>query len=318
MLVTEMSINKNMRPMIDARGRTFSEPYRAEFQYGGRPNFKALSSSRWDLNCYKLIDVLSTAIKKIFDSSYGNIRGVRDLKQKGINIKLLENPNLIYPDEEENRSVEDSCDMYKLNFMISVKDLRKSSILKGISNAALYDTIEKASTCKINIPYGFMSKKPDGSYGYITYRYDGYQTLFKAERLLGQVSNDGKYYNSCYNFTFNTPIGFLFVHNIFCGGWCKIDFDFYSLSRYANILYRMQFLPYTDIVRNLKVDSTLKSLGITSSNPTIRKKTFFRIINELRDSNFIDIISVSDIMVEAKTSSGKKRQNKVVPFSKSI
>jgi len=320
-LYTERNINEQLRPMINARGRSFSDPYIAEFYMTSYPEFKAPSDVRWDLNCYKLIDFLTTSIKLIFDKGFGEVSSPYDEKLSGN--KLLNDPRLVHAIKNElEGGISITSSIYKNIFIdVSMKRIGRSSIFKNVSNHVIHETILKASSFRLNIPYKFYSKKEDGNYGFVKFRFEGFDKFFNVIIIDGPEGKDGKLYHKRYRFTFDTVLGTLFVHNILCSGWSRLDDnfrdDFYNLSRYANILFRMRFLPFNEKpLITLKMDEVLASLGITSTNNHIRKKKFFDLINELRDSNFIDIVSIKDNVVEATRSTHKKKQKKIIPITR--
>jgi len=321
MIVSERSINLQMRPMVDGRGRSFNinntNMYAPDFIPSCR-GFTARSDSRWDYNCYRLIDYISSVIKKRIYIDYGNIRDAYDKRLEFL--PLLKDPLLVY---NFNRDLElglgtSSVPLYtRFSFTSTVKDIRNSPIFKGINNSELYTAIDKASSCKINVKYQYKVIKDNKSkYSEFDYSSDFiFYNLFNVEQLLGPQSKDGKYYNRSYKFSFDTPLGCLFIHNMLCAGWCKIDDHFYELSKYANFLFRINFLPFNNIPIKLSIQKTLKSLGITEKTPSVRKKKFFKFLNELRDFKFIDVTSVDgDEVICARTKKRKKKTADVIPI----
>lgn len=287
-IVSEICLNKKMRPMINSKGKIFPPVYTIG---ENEKTFSAPGDSRWDYNCYRLMDFFASKIKQGYDRTFGEIKSVTDPFLS--NNMLLVNPSLINTLKTElesyNNGNKTNNSLLTVTINASVKEMRNHECLQGISNYQLHETIKKASDCKVNMIYDFKTIK-DNKGVFDHYKYDGFDNFFSFEKIQGEAASNGKFYQTTYKFYFNTIIGYLFTHNILCAGWCVIEPPFYRLSPLSNILFRMEFLPFTNNIKRILIqDTVLNSLGIIEKGKSVRKRIFRRIVEELTDYNLIDI-----------------------------
>ena len=319
-IVTERSINLQMRPMINARGKVFPPIYKI-FNSAGHENFTATGESRWDYNCYRLMDFLASKIKENVDKKIGEIFSATDSRLSELQIEILSNPDKVYSLKEKLDSYKKGADVKLIVVSVTQstpREMLNSKCLEGIDRLNLDSTILKASSCKVNIPFEFKTII-DKKSKFVPFVYKNFDSFFTFEKISGEMSSDGKYYRPTYKFNFDTVLGYLFIHNIICAGCCKIEEPFYKLSNYANILFRMKFLPYSNYIKRvLYMDDILTSLNIKEPNKRWRKQFFYRLINELRDFGLITISSITDDVVICYRSKSKKveKENKVIPFER--
>lgn len=302
-IISERGINIHFYPVVLLKGRKLKGDY---VRYKNKKvDFIADEGSRWDYNCYRLMDFLSTCVREIFDQTcidqLGQIIKTADHPTLQTCAVLLHSPRRTidldrsYP--ADNQYVEDMRKFYSIEVQRPVREILKAPSLKGIHASQLRQTIEKAASCRVKVNYQFKSQSDKEIGGHRPFDFKNkycnfdadFTTLFKYEYIPGKQSTDGKHYNAEYKFMFGSILGGIFIHNIVTGGYSLIDESFYNLSKYANILFRMFLLNYTDQKTIIDMNTALHRLGFTNSNPTEQKNYFTKLINELFSARLISL-----------------------------
>ncbi len=302
-IISERGINIHFYPIVSLKGRKLEGDY---VRYKNKKiDFIAEEGSRWDYNCYRLMDFLSTCVREVFDQTcidqLGEIIKTADHPTLQTCAVLLHSPNRTI-DLDRNYSadtkyIEEMRKFYSMGLRIPVRELLKAPSLKGIHASHLRKTIEKTSSCRVKVNYQFKSQSDKEINGYRLFDFknkycnfnDDFTNLFDYEYVPGKQSMDGKHYNAEYKFKFGSVLAGIFVHNIVTGGYSLIDESFYNLSKYANILFRMFLLNYTDQKTIIDMNTATHRLGFTNSNPTERKNYFIKLINELFSAGLISL-----------------------------
>lgn len=266
-------------------------------------DFIIYEGSKWDLNCYNLVDILSTKIRKKFENSIkrlwnASINGPYDsrlppyfpLCSQPERIKQLE-PDYEDKDNPDVKELKHSCN---LKISIPITEISNSIPFKHSNNNVIRKTIEIISTClmrvicRVNIQ---LQNKKNFTFQH-KYQMKTPTTLFKYEYIEGIEGKDKRYYGSKYRFIFDGVLGSIFINNIGTGAYNLIEFpeDFYNLSKYANLLFRkfLLHLDHTPVI-NLERDIVLSYIGIYDKEPYQQKRRFKLIIEELQDLKFINI-----------------------------
>lgn len=322
MILSERGINIHFYPIVGARGKDLSKDY---IRYkNGNIDFIAKEGSRWDYNCYRLMDFLSTKIRERFDQiclrQMGKIIKHDDLLNLH-NAILLHSPNRLQELDPRNicnnSQTKEMREFYSSDFEVSIKEMLKSPCFQGLDGYAIKKIIKKASDCSVKVNWYFKSESKIKE-GYTSYDFkhtysnlDGeFDQLFNFEFKEGVRGKDGKSYSNICNFKFDTILSSIFIHNIVTGGYSLIEEPFYSLSRYANILFRMFILNYTNQRTILDMNTVTHRLGLIYSNPSALKKRFTNLILELYEHRLISLeeteINGSCIRYVVKRKNNKK------------
>jgi len=265
--------------------------------------FEALEGSQWDLNCYILMDLIATHIRKIFvdryQRTYGDIPSRSTAHHMTENCPYLSRPDLldIYQKEIESPGhYAPEITQYAISFDIFPSNYLEQPQLKSWNHKTLKDTLEKITSCKVKCNYQFKSESSEHINGIRkhdfnhAYQMNTFESLFEYNVILGKRSPDNKRYGSYYQLNFNTPLSSVFVHNIYTCAYTLIDQEIYSLSKSAQLLYRKRFLPWSGKYKTtLKQNTVINDLCINNKNKTELRKKFNNIIDELYDLKFISI-----------------------------
>jgi len=299
--ICERGINIHFYPMVDTRWHKLTGKYIRKI--GKKTVFIAQDGSRWDLNCFKFMDFLSTYIKADWDVECSGLfddiimSPYTDLIH---NLPLFGKHTNVY--EINNRRRYSAFGIYQREYEISFKDIKKSESCVGFSKHHILDVLEKIANCKIKTVYAIYSegnKVIDGKRRASWENKfsnmnddDSFQSIFDYELVEGTVGKDGKTYCNKVIIKFSSQLGAIFLHNVFSTGYCRIDKSLYSLSKNAQILYRKRYLPYTTAATKvvLNHDILFHMLGLNVKNVTIAKRTFNNVIEELVDSKMIKIV----------------------------
>lgn len=301
MIISERGINIHLYPVVGSKGKDLARDY---IRYkNGNIDFIAEKGSRWSYDCYRLMDFLSTKIRERFDQfcikETGKIIKHGDLFNLQSAI-LLHSPNRVKELDPslicDNSHTKEMREFYNSEFKISIKEMLKSPCLKGLDGHIIKKVIKKASECNVKVNWFFKSESKIKE-GYINYDFknkysnidDQFDRLFKFEFIEGTKGKDGKSYSNVCNFKFDTILSGIFIHNIITGGYSLIEEPFYSLSKYANILFRMFLLNYTNQKTTLDVNTVVHRLGFIYSNPSALKKKFINLVQELYDYGLITL-----------------------------
>lgn len=296
--ICERGINKHFFPIVDTRW--FKHEGKVAKKVGNKTVFVAEENSRWDLNCFKFMDFLSTYIKAEWDDEcneeYNDI--IMDPYTDIIyNLPLYKIENI---NEMGKRSF-NPFTVYTRSYTIPLKLISKSVNCKGFNKEQIFNILEKISNCRIKTHYEIYSEGHTITDGRrrATWKntfsnmseVDHFQSLFDYEIIEGNVGKNGKVYNYKIKIDFRSQIGAAFIHNVFSTGYCRINESLYKLSRNAQILYRKRYLPYTSVVRRvvLNREKVFDMLGLNINNYTVAIKTFKLITEELADNNLIKI-----------------------------
>lgn len=298
--------------------------------------FVAKENSRWDLNCYKVMDYFSSEIRIKFNqwfiSRFGRICKNSYDPLISTSCVYLSRPDRIdeYNEEQNRPGFAQDLRVYNLTIERTTFQLLKSPFLKKMSSKTLKETLRKISTCHASCNYQILSegstirggiRTHDFSHSYKMIDRGIFDTLFNYELIKGKIGKDNILYGSIHKIYFNTPLGSIFLHNIYTGGY-NVIFDlekFYSLSKYAQLLYRKRFFSWSKLNKIiLRSDKVMNDLSFNKSNTTDLKKKFQLIVEELVDNEFIEAqkIKPDGKILRFECSTKKQKIRKVLPFQK--
>jgi len=322
-IISERGINVHFYPMQSDRWNKLNGKYIRN--KNRKPVFIAQENSRWDLNCFKFMDFLSSYVKKEWDiycfEGYGET--VLNVNSELMNIiPLFRNYSKIY--EFGKTTKFNALDMYKCEYIIPIKTITSFPSCKKMNINHIRDVLNKISSCKVKSEYAIYSedsiKQPTWQNLFSNLNdTDSFQSFFDFE-IMSSKGKNGKEYNTIIKIKFNSQLGAIFLHNIYSTGYCRITEPFYNLSKNAQILYRKRFLPYTKAAQKvyLNMDPVFHILGLTNtSNKTVALKTFNSIIEELVDFKLIKICEIvnSESIIVSKNIN-KKKKSEIIDISK--
>ncbi len=327
-IIAERGVCVNIFPMVEARGKKFEGDYIIKRQ--GKPIFIGHENSRWDYNCYRVMDFVASKIREDFDNYCYQKFGEKNIPLSNFpQFFLISRPDMIdnvYRDDLNN-IMKNERNIYSVEFNINFNDMMKSDCLKGLQPYIIKDTLQKINNFKFKTNYKIKTesnvKTTDGislldfSKG-ISNLNNNFTSFIKIKDSSYNLGVNNKKYNRKLNFCLGPMYGcseftVAFMHNIFTGGYnvIKNPKKFYSLSKYANILYRLRFFQFNNIKTVLKFTNVMNELGLSMNNITNSKKKFIQIIEDLADNKFIYIMDSgkdgNDIIYNVSTAKPKKK-----------
>jgi len=298
--------------MVEARGKKFEGDYIIKRQ--GHPIFIGHEDSRWDYNCYRVMDFIASKIREDFDEYCYKKWGKRNVSLNLTNLPLVVRPDItseLFNEELKTLvNIREIRQTYSYKISVSYKELINHQCLKGLQLFQLQEVIQKIKNFKFKTDYKIKSesniRNTDGTprLGFsngISNINTNFSTIINIRETEYKLGVNNKKYNQKLEFElgpdYNASIfSIAFFHNIMSGGYQVINKpkQFYSLSKYAHILYRLRFLQFSKIRAYIKFSIIMKQLGLSTKNITNSKKKFKQIIEELSDNKLIYINEITE------------------------
>ncbi len=332
-LVTERGINYHFYHIIKSKGNKLTEDYIK--RRNDEIIFISKKGCSWDYNCYCLMDYFASMYKEAFDKYWLDHGGpVTSFFDDRLNLFLfMQNGDYITELQRdfENPGHLKSIRMDKLrlaycpSFKKSIREMLKHPSLKHLDSKLLKQTIEKAASFMVKIRFEYISKRINKKGDLIfdfSKSFNGvnsdFTNVFNYKSKIIKVGKNNKIYNTEYEFTFDTILGALFIHNLSCQTFTYLDESFYSISKYAHLLYRKRYLSWKTMTTTLRMDTVLSDLCLQNKNYYEARKKFISIVEELVDNNLINIqkMSPEGKVIKYRTSKVEKSedQGKVIDF----
>lgn len=176
---------------------------------------------------------------------------------------------------------------------IQVINFSDKEIKKLIPNFKKYtslnflDMITKMSECKffMNYPIRIFNNSKYENINYNNYTISS--NFFRLVEVKEIKNSDGKVNNREYTISFDTILGYIFVQNTISCYHDLLPINFYDMSEYSQLFYRMLIVPYFNDVKNPISLNEIKTKMVFKSHYENRK-VVKNIFDELIDFKFVE------------------------------
>lgn len=288
-IVTERGYNIHIFPVVNRRGKK-------EEEYVIKNLFRVNKYSKWNYNCYRIMDFISTELRSKVEIEMNKIYGEIIIDPEHPFFQNL--PYLINPKNKLNKQFLGLNNFYDFTIKRDIKQILNHPCIKGMSLNSLNKSLDMVNNFEFEVKgyslYGYNDNKYDYSYKYSNWGKRSEKFVDINENFECVENKKNKKRKIIFK---NTGIfSNILNHNVITRGYCDIKEPFYSLSKYANILYRHNFLSYPNRTTTLNSKTTSEFLGSSINEELHKNKINQRIeylLNELQDNNLITILSKS-------------------------
>lgn len=313
-LAAERHMNKNIFPIMSLKGKEIGYPFIKKYKdrkmrcTGGKLGPKNMM----------IMDVLGTYVMhSIYSKSDdGSINfssripternmHVKQYSHAGISFKILKYiipilgqhrdgciPNYLYCENALPSSIDRIYGRIKRPLKIQIKDSylkEQLTFLKEYSSKELHDLIKSTGECALEMTYPirFFDGKNYQNFFFINNGIPS--TLYRLLNVnVAKTSKNGHILDREYEIMFDTFLGYYFTQNCTSCYTDLIPEKFYSLSDYAQLLYRFLILPYYGKAKNpLNLEEIRYRLDLKTRDTYMARKVVRRILEELEAHEFI-------------------------------
>ena len=243
-----------------------------------------VSGQTWGAEEYMIIDVISDIIRIVM---YGNRRP--KATEINNNLKLLYAKGKF--DREEKRALVE-FPMHKLPAISYARIVTRYPFIRKYGPKKFYKIVEKVSNIRLICEYRYKVVETTYVADKAGEKYREKKEVLKyhyrpkiSENIFAfDYSQEGL----TYSFRFGAGLSVLFCNNIVAAEWEWLPFEFYSLSKNAQNLYRKYLLVKkrgTEV--RIDVARMARTLKLTTPNQTAQRKALGRYLEELADQGFI-------------------------------
>ncbi len=274
-LAMDRSLNYVIYPVVPAKGRRVNFPLNIKTCR----NTNYIINGYWDAKCMMLMDLISTKILKIiygfkipshneFLSNYSDVLLNLEQVKKAIKTKITEDlvPKTIMTDD----------------------DIRLSSdLFINMTSNEINEIIGKASACRftLNYPIKIIDREAK-CFNYFDLKIDNDYLLNSKSEIL-QTSKDGRILKIKYTLSFDNNFGFFYSYNIKVSNITWVKEEFYRMSDYAQLLYRLLIMNRKPGVIELPINEIITRLNFQNKNIPHMKPKIEEILIELKNNNYI-------------------------------
>jgi hypothetical protein len=313
-LAAERHLNKNIFPVMSLKGKQISYPFIKK----SKDQKMRCTAGKFGPKNMMIMDILGTyvmhnAFTKFDDGSISftswlpterNMH-VKHHSHSCISYKIMNYVNKVLPQHANGRipdylywkdalpkDVDRSFGRIKKPQRIKISDAylkEQLPFLKKYSSKEIHNLIKSTSECAIEMTYPirfFDGKK------YKKYPFFNNSIPSTMYRLINvnviKTSKDDHVLDREYEIVFDTFLGYYFVQNCISCYTDLIPDRFYSLSDYAQLLYRLLILPYYKKVKNpLSLNEIRYRLDFKTEDTYMVRKVVRGLLEELEAHHFI-------------------------------
>ena len=313
-LAAEKNLNKNIFPVVSLKGKEISYPFMKQL----KDQKMRCTAGKFGSKNLMIMDILGTyaihwAYNRFDDGSISftsRIPTDRNMKVKrishaGISHKILSYtarllpeyhdgriPSYLYADNALPDSVDRIYKRIKKPLRIKLRDSylkEQLSFLGKYSSKEICELITNTGQCALEMTYPirfFDGKKPQNFFfnniGIPSTMY------FLRDVKAVKTSKDGHILDREYEIVFDTFLGFYFIQNCISCYTDLLPDTFYSLSDYAQLLYRLLILPYYKKVKNpLSLNEIRYRLDFKTKDTYMVRRVVKGLLEELEAHHFI-------------------------------
>jgi len=313
-IAAEKSLNKNIFPVVSLKGKEIGYPFIKQFK---NQKMRCTVGKLGPKNLM-IMDILGTyAIHRtynIFDDGSMSFRAripternmnVKHISHACISYKILGYTMRLLPEYHDgripcylyaNNALPDNVDrIYKRIKRPQYYIIRDSWLKEQLpflgkySSKEICELITNTGQCALEMTYTirFWDGKKYQNYPFCNAGVPS--TLFTLRKVTAvKTSKDGHILDREYEIAFDTFLGFYFIQNCISGYMDLLPDKFYSLSDYAQLLYRLLILPYYGKVKNpLSLNEIRYRLDFKTTDTYMVRKVVKGLLEELEAHNFI-------------------------------
>lgn len=313
-LAAEKNLNKNIFPVVSLKGKEISYPFMKQL----KDQKMRCTAGKFGSKNLMIMDILGTyamhwAYNRFDDGSISftsriptdrNMK-VSHLSHAGISYKILKYlmrilpeyhdgliPSYLYADNALPDSVDRIYGRIKKPQRFKIRDSWLKDQLPSLgkySSKEICELITNTGQCALEIAYPiryFDGKKPQNFF----FNNIGIPSTMYSLRNVKAVktSKDGHILDREYELVFDTFLGFYFIQNCISCYTDLLPDTFYSLSDYAQLLYRLLILPYYKKVKNpLSLKEIRYRLDFKTKDTYMVRKVVKGLLEELEGNHFI-------------------------------
>ncbi len=283
-LISERSLNRVVKPMINSKG--FKKEFPVEYDGNLITNF-------WSEKCFNLMDFFASYMwfkYKEKNEVFFNVKTPYLLIQKNKQFKCL-NPNTIIDLENSFNlnNINNTLRLKDVKIQISAREMKRYPQIKKLRLFELEDVIKRTSECGHIINYEVRSfDLATNKFYKFNYKNQNIDSFFKYKIIDVKYSTNNNIIDTIYEFSFDTFLGNLFLYNIYNMNFDYIKKDFYTISRYAQILYRKFMLTHKRNKMHFLTNTASERLSLTNNTNLLElQKTIIKIMDELYIKKYI-------------------------------
>jgi len=313
-LAAERHLNKNIFPVMSLKGKEISYPFIKKH----KDQKMRCTAGKFGPKNMMIMDILGTYVMHntfnkfddgsiFFTSRIPTERNmhVRQYSHVCISYKIMSYvnkvlkqhangriPNYLYVKDALPSNVDKIFGRIKLPQRVIISDSylkEQLPFLKIYSSREIHELIKSTSECALEMTYPirfFDGKK------YEKYPFFNNSIPSTMYRLLNvnviKTSKNGHVLDREYEIIFDTFLGYYFVQNCISCYTDLLPDSFYSLSDYAQLLYRLLILPYYKKVKNpLSLDEIRYRLDFKTKDTYMVRKVVRELLEELEAHHLI-------------------------------
>jgi hypothetical protein len=313
-LASEKSFNRSICPVMNIKGKTVTYPFVLKYDnfhlQSGRGILGPKNMMIMDIIGTKLIHFLHENQSFSSRIPMSNEKSVKALSGKFMSAKLIgymtghlsplqegKIPEGWYSEEGKLSDIDEEHTRIKKPLFITLNDgnlRRELPFLRKYSSKQIHDIIVQTSECVLwmNYPICIYTGKR-----YEVFPFDNFglnSRLFTLEKIYPKVSKNNNVLEREYLIRFDTILGYAFMQNV---ASCYTDLlpgNFYEMSDYAQLYYRLFILCYFPNKKTgktpknpISIDEIRQRLVLTTKDMFMVKKVIRRILEELTENHFI-------------------------------